>query len=102
MGLDLSIWYDYPVKIVFTKHALEKFAVLESFGWRISKRKVCQTLLKPKWSGKSHFGQRTAMDLLDQSHIIRVIFNKEKDKNDDIIRVVTFHVARRGTYESTK
>jgi len=90
------------VKIIFTKHALEKFAVLESFGWKISKNKICQTLLKPRWSGKSNFGQGTAMDLVDKTHIIRVIFNKEKDENDDIIKVVTFHVARRGTYESTK
>lgn len=85
------------MKIVFTKHALEKFAELERLGWIITKNKVKQTIQKPKWKGKSHFGQKTAMSLVDQKHILRVIIDKE----DDIIKVITFHIARRGKYEST-
>lgn len=85
------------MKIVFTKHAQEKFAVLKRFGWNFTKLQVQQAIEKPKWKGISRFGQETAMVLVDEKHILRVIFEKE----DDIIKVITFHPARRGKYEST-
>lgn len=85
------------MKIVFTKHALEKFAVLKRFGWNITKKKIRETIKKPKWKGTSRYGQETAMRLIDEKHIIRVVI----DKDGGIIKVITFHIARRGTYEST-
>lgn len=86
------------MKIVFTKHAeFDKFPQLERLGWKITKRKITNTIKKPKWLGFSRFGQETAMSLVDKDHIIRVIFNKEHG----IITVVTLHIARRGKYEST-
>lgn len=85
------------MKIVFTKHALEKFAVLKRLGWNITKTKIRQIIQMPKWKGTSRYGQETAMSIVDEKHIIRVVINRE----DDIIVVVTFHIARRGTYEST-
>lgn len=85
------------MKIVYTKHALEKFKFLKRFGWTISKTNIRQTLATPRWRGVSRFGQETAMSLLDPTHILRVIFGRE----DDRLKVITFHPARRGTYEST-
>ena len=85
------------MKIVFTKHALEKFVVLKRLGWNITRVKIKQTIKKPKWEGTSRFGQETVMSLADDKHILRVIINRA----DGIITVVTFHIARRGTYEST-
>lgn len=83
--------------IVYTKHALDKFEILERFGWKITKTKISRTIKNPIWRGLSRFGQETAMSLLNDKHILRVIF----DHDGDIIKVVTFHPARRGTYEST-
>lgn len=37
------------------------------------------------------------MDLMDERHILRIVL----DKKSDIIKVITFHIARRGKYEST-
>lgn len=85
------------MEIVFTKHAIEKFIELERLGWKVSKTKIKNTVQKPKWRGVSRHGQETAMSLVDTKHIIRIVFNKE----DDIIKVITFHIARRGKYEST-
>ena len=85
------------MKIVFTKHALEKFAVLKRLGWNITKEKVKETIKKPKWKGASRHGQETAMSLVDDKHIIRVVINRA----GGIITVITFHIARRGKYEST-
>lgn len=85
------------MRIIFTKHASEKFKALEITGWKISRKKVNKVIKNPRWRGQSRFGQETAMDLLDKDHILRVIF----DRKDDIIKIITFHPARRGTYEST-
>lgn len=84
------------MKIIFTKHAEEKFKILSGLGWKITKAQIKKVIRNPRWRGTSQFGQETALDLLDQKHILRVILNRE----DDIITVVTFHPARRGTYES--
>jgi len=70
---------------------------LERLGWKITKRKVENIIKKPDWKGVSRFGQETALGLVDKIHILRVIFNKD----GDIIKVITFHIARRGKYEST-
>lgn len=85
------------MQIVYTKHAELKFTQLKRLGWKITKLTVKKTIKKPKWRGTSRFGQETAIDLLDENHILRVIFNKESDK----IKIITFHPARRGKYESS-
>lgn len=86
------------MKIVYTKHALsDKLPALKRLGWNISKKKVKETVLDPKWKGTSKHGQETAMSLVDGKHILRVVLRKE----DDIIVVITLHIARRGKYEST-
>ena len=87
------------MKIFFTRHVLEdsipRFKLL---GWKITKAKIRQTITKPKWTGISRFGQPAVMSLMDDKHILRVIF----EEKDGIIRVITAYIARRGTYESTK
>lgn len=87
------------MKIVFTRHVLEeKTPLLKTLNWNISKAKIRQTIKKPKWRGVTKYGQPTAMSLIDKDHILRVVFEEQ----DGIIRVITVHIARRGTYESTK
>lgn len=87
------------MKVVYTEHVLgEKIPKEKALGWNITKLKIRNTIKNPKWKGVTRFGQPTAMSLLDDKHILRVIFEKE----GDIIRVITIHIARRGTYESTK
>ena len=87
------------VKIILSWHVLnEKIPLLKSLNWNITKAKIRQTIEKPKWHGTTKYGQLTAMSLVDKGHILRVVFEEE----DDIIRVITIHIARRGTYESTK
>ncbi len=76
----------------------DKIPRLKALGWIVSQAKIRQTIMKPKWRGVTRFGQETAMSLLDEKHILRVIF----EKDGDIIRVITIHPARRGTYESKK
>ena len=88
------------MKIVYTLHALEKFKVLEAEGWKITKNKIRQIIKKPKWQGTTKSNQETAMSLVDEKHIIRIVLRKENQEGD-IIRVITFHIGRRGKYETT-
>lgn len=87
------------MKIVFTKHViLEKIPLMRKLGWKISVSKIRETIKDPKWRGVTRFGQPTVMALIDKEHILRVVL----EVDGDIIRVITAHIARRGTYESTK
>lgn len=86
------------MKIVYTKHALEKFKELELEGWFITKNKIYRAIKKPKWKGLTKENQETALSLADPKHIIRVVLRREKG---GIIRVITFHIGRRGKYESS-
>ncbi len=85
------------MKLIFTKHSSEKFEILKQLGWKITREQVKTVVQKPRWVGKSRFGQKTAMNLVDDQHILRVIFDQENGR----IKVITFHIARRGKYEST-
>lgn len=87
------------MKIVFTKHVLEeKLPLMKALGWDITKSQIRQTIREPRWIGITRFGQSTAMSLVDEKHILRIVFEQE----NDIMRVITVHIARKGTYESTK
>lgn len=85
------------MKVVYTKHALEKFEVLKKEGWNITKSKIRQIIKNPKWKGSTRYDQKTALGLIDEKHILRIVL----DRKDGIIKVITFHIGRRGKYEST-
>lgn len=85
------------MKIVFTIHTEEKLLALKTEGWIITKRKIKQIINKPKWRGSTRFNQETAIGLVDEKHILRIVLARK----GDIIKVITFHLGRRGRYEST-
>lgn len=86
------------MKIIYTKHVLkDKLPALKRLGWNISKNKIKETVVNPKWRGVSKHGEETTMSLVDDEHILRVVMRRE----GDIITVITLHIARRGKYEST-
>lgn len=86
-------------KIIISEHIIkDKLPVLRSQGWDITEEKIKDTLIKPKWTGISPFNQPTAMSLVNENYILRIVYNE----NDDIIFAVTIVVTRRGRYESTK
>lgn len=85
------------MEIVFTKHAEEKFFEVKKHGFLLTKRKIRQIIKNPKWKGLTKYNQETLLGLVDEKHILRVVLRRE----GDIITVITFHIARRGKYEST-
>ena len=88
------------MKIVLSDNVInEKIPLLKSLGWDITTSKIEKTIQNPNWRGTTKYHQPTVMSLIDKGHILRVVF---KYQEDDIIFVITIHIARRGTYESTK
>ena len=85
------------MKIIYTKHAEEKFLVLRKEGWHITKTKIRQIIKNPTWKGSTRYDQETVIGLVNERHILRIVL----DRQDDIIKVITFHIGRRGKYEST-
>lgn len=55
------------MKIIYTKHALDKFKELEKEGWLITKQEIGQIIKKPKWRGISKSGEETAIGLVDEN-----------------------------------
>ena len=85
------------MKIEFTYHVLnEKIPLLKKLNWNITKAKIKQTIKNPIWRGITKEGQLTAMSLVNNKYILRVVYDKESD----IIKVITIHIAKRGRYES--
>ena len=83
------------MKIVYTKHAKEKFGFLRSIGWNFTKSNIKDSLEKPDDSGVDQ--ERRAEFVLkeiDEKHNLRVIFRE----NDGTITVITFYPTKKGRY----
>jgi hypothetical protein len=66
------------MKFIFTKHAIrDKLPILKKFGWTVSRSHVEKVVKHPRWSGFTKKGQKTAMGIVDETHILRVIFGKK-------------------------
>ncbi|MBE9482336.1 MAG: DUF4258 domain-containing protein [Chloroflexi bacterium] len=83
------------MKIIFTKHAELKFKDLEEQGFKIVKEQVKNALNMPESIIKVEKGRFIAQRAIDETHLIRVIYEKEEDS----IRVITFYPTRRRKYE---
>lgn len=83
------------MKIVYTKHALQKFKFLESIGWKFTENDIEEALKNPDDTGSDV--EREAEFVLkeiDERHNLRVIYRK----SDGIMTVITFYPTRKGRY----
>ncbi len=71
------------MKIVYTKHALNKFIVFQKKGVKLTKQKVNETIKAPEDIDiESDKPKIIVSKLLDKGHIIRVVYIKESDINN--------------------
>ena len=84
------------MKIIFTEHAELKFKDLEKQGFKIAKGQVEDAINMPQDIIESAKGHLIAQRAIDETHMIRVIYEKEEDS----IRVITFYPTRRRKYGS--
>lgn len=88
------ICYTEYVRFHFTKHANTKLILVKQAGFNITKTKVKQTIFHPLRTEERNDGTFITTTLLDQDHVLRVVYRRE----DDIIVVITFYPGRRKSY----
>ena len=64
--------------IHFTKHAREKFKILERHGFKISRHEVLRTVAEPDLIDYSRWPLKIAQRNFDKTHVLRVVFKEEK------------------------
>lgn len=78
----------------FTHHAKQKIIRIRKVGFPITREKIKQTILNPLRIEDRTDGTRIAATLLDEKHVLRVVFRIE----GDIIIVITCYPGRRKVY----
>ena len=84
------------MKIIYTKHALAKFAHPDIEKFHLKEKDIENALKNPDHHGvESLRGVEFILKNLDSQHTLRVIY---KVKNS-IITVITFYPSKKGRYE---
>jgi len=83
-------------RIVFSGHAENKFAILKQHGFAVSRETVRSAVRNPDATVVGYRGRNIAQKVIDQTHVIRVVF----EESADMIRIVTFYPGRRKRYEN--
>ena len=88
-------WKKSNFMIYFTKHAQDKFDILEKHKFYISKEQVAETVTNPEKIDNFHSPLIIAQSKFDKTHVLRVVYKPE----DDLIKIITFYPGRRKQYE---
>jgi len=81
--------------IHFTRHALEKFAILRRHGFEISRREVLLAVERPEFIDHSRAPLKIAQRSFDKAHVLRVVYREEGKRKV----VITFYPGRKSQYE---
>ena len=84
--------------IHFTKHALEKFAILKKHGFIVDRNFVAKTVIEPDMIDYSRSPLKIAQRILDRNHVLRVVYKIDSN----VIVVITFYPGRKSQYENEK
>ena len=83
------------MKIIYTRHAQNKFQDLAELGIIVSIRRVHSIVKKPlDIDHESDYPNKIATGILDKNHILQVVYKEE----NDIITIITFYPGRKGRY----
>ena len=83
------------MKIVYTKHAEDKLKRADIKKFKIDKKFVEAGLSKSEHKSKTKYGDFSYLASVSVKHDLRIIY----DIIDTKIKVITFHVARKGRYD---
>jgi len=81
--------------IVFTKHAKDKFKILEKHKFLTTEKQVLETIEKPDLIDKSRPPLLIAQRKIDKRHVLRVVYKKA----NGVIKIITFYPGRKEQYE---
>ena len=80
-------------RVTFTRHATEKFELLSTFGFELSRDQVINAITAPDKTERRDV-QTFSMKVLDKEVALRVVHEERKG----IIVVITFYPVRRKKY----
>ena len=83
------------MKFHFTKHAISKFLKTRKAGFSITRKQIKQTIISAKRVEDRPDKTSIAMTVIDDNHVLRVVYRRE----NDIIVIITFYPGRRKAYE---
>jgi len=82
-------------EIVFSDHAEDKFLILRQHGLMITKNTVSDAVKNPDIILPGYRSRKIAQKVIDENHVIRVVFEEFSDK----IKIITFYHGKRKRYE---
>lgn len=82
------------MNIVFTKHALDKFALLERHGFFVSREEVIEGVQSPDLIDESRLPLLIAQKSIDLEHVLRVVYRQEGNMKV----IITFYPGRKKQY----
>lgn len=82
--------------IRYTRHARDKFGVLERHGFEVTRDQIEDTLLHPERVIPQPRDKFIAQKRISARHVLRVVYRME----GDTYIVITFYPGRRERYES--
>ncbi len=78
-------------EVRFTKHAKEKFSILERYGFKVTKKQVLGTIENPEFIDKiSRSPLLIAQRAIDKKRVLRVVYKIENRRKV----VITFYPGR--------
>lgn len=83
------------MRIIFTKHAENKFDTLGRHKFIVSKEQVLETVKNPDIIDYSRLPLLIAQRPFDKKHVLRVVYKQE----GEVIRIITFYPGRKSQYE---
>ena len=81
--------------IIFTKHAREKFKILERHGVKLREEQVIKAVESPEHIDHSRLPLLIAQRKLDAKHVLRVVYRQDRTTRT----VITFYPGRTSQYE---
>ena len=83
------------MKIIYTKHAEDKLKRADIKNFKITKIFIEVALSKSKHESKTKYSDFSCLASVSDKHDLRIIY----DIIDSNIKVITFHIARKGRYD---
>lgn len=80
--------------IVFSRHAIEKFHLLDRHGWHIERQQVEDAVRNPANLDHSRAPLIIAQAPLDETHVLRVVY---KHRDGELL-IITFYPGRVSQY----
>ncbi|MGD0638470.1 MAG: hypothetical protein ABSA72_10580 [Nitrososphaerales archaeon] len=81
------------MQVTFTRHAIDKFELLDKFGFKLSNEQVISVITTPDKT-ETNGSQTFSMKALDRELALRVVHERRKG----IIVVITFYPVKRKKY----